>query len=278
MSLFRRALRRIADTPSGDRLRTYLNYRPPVNIRPIRSNASISDLFPWRVDEVWQTYFEVTNTPSFLFPQEALTDQVTVVVFRSDGSEIDRAKLSLAPFESQPFILAELVGQGNGDIGTFSVFHHAPKAEKLLATTKSHVAERGYVSYKRKGDDLSAIVHGKLHCLSKSPDKPGFDFIHGRLKRAEPYRLQLDLSDCQTFDLIFTNPSSKQQSLDVVFMSATRTELKRERRMIPPRGIDVFRWNNEEQLCGLCEAWGGMPMWRPVVFKHYDTHFNVLHS
>ena len=238
MSVFRNALRRVADTAIGDRLRTAMQFRPPMNIRPLQVDASVSDLFPWRVNEVWETRFEVTNTPSFLFPNESMDDEVTIIAFRSDGSEIDRTHFVLSPFETRPYLLANLVGHENGAVGTFSVFHHAPKAEKILKETKSLVAERGYLSFKRKGDTVWGVVHGNLHCLSKAPGGTQLDFAHGRVVRPEPYRLQLDMSDCRSFDLTFTNPSTKLQSLEVVYLSSTRAEIKRVTRVIPPRGIE----------------------------------------
>ena len=278
MNVFRRALHHVADTPVGDRLRTYMKYRSPVNIRPMRSNASVSDLFPWRIDETWETRFDLTNTPSFLFPKESLTDQVTLVAFRANGREINRIELLLSPFETRPYRLVDLVGSGNGQIGTFAVFHHSAHAEKMLAKTKTHMAERGYLSFKRKTDSLWAVVHGNLHCVSKSPSRPDIDITHGRVAKPVPYRLQLDMSDCRSFELSFTNPSTIPQPLEIVYLSGTRSELRREKRIIKPRGIELFHWNNDEQLCTLCEAWGAMPMWRPAIFKHYDSHFNVLHS
>lgn len=278
MSVFRTALRRVGDTAIGDRLRTYINFRAPMNLRPMQSDASVSDLFPWRIDDTWKTRFEVTNTPSFLFPKEGIDDEVTIIAFRADGSEIERTQFVLSPFETRPYFLADLVGHKNGAVGTFSVFHHAPVAEKILKETKTHMAERGYLSFKRKDDAVWGVVHGNLHCLSKTPGGKQLGFAHGRVVKPEPYRLQLDMSDCRSFDLTFTNPSKKPQSLEVVYLSSTRTELKRVSRVISPRGIEVFNWDNNEEFCTLCEAWGALPMWRPAIFKHYESHFNVLHA
>jgi hypothetical protein len=179
MNFFRRALRRVADTPLGDRLRTHIKYRPPINIRPWHSDASVSDLFPWRVDETWQTRFEITNTPSFLFPDKALNDDVTLVAFRNDGNEIDRQKMTLAPFESRSYYLADIVGSDNGSVGPFAIVHHALQVESILKNSNSHVAERGYVSFKRNHDALWAVMHGNLHCLSKSPGSQKMDFVYG---------------------------------------------------------------------------------------------------
>lgn len=209
--------------PLGDWLRTFLNYRPPVTIHPFSSKETLSEIFPWREDETWQSRFEISNVPSLIFPDEALSDQVTVIAFCADGSEIAHHEMNLAPFETWPYLLADLVGDDNYTVGTFSVFHHLPQAEARLGEKGIFMAERGYVSFKRREDALREFIHGNLLSLSKVSGQSTLGFFHGCRTRTEPYRLQLDMSDCRSFELTFTNPLPKPQQIQLMYLPKTRS-------------------------------------------------------
>ena len=64
--MIKKILRLIYDRPFCDHLRALLGVRPPIFLRPLRTMETVSDLFPWRVDDTWETQFELTNLPSFL--------------------------------------------------------------------------------------------------------------------------------------------------------------------------------------------------------------------
>lgn len=276
MSAARTMLRKLAETPLGERLRAALNVKPPVVVRPWSAEAAVSDMFPWRVDATWETRFDLTNVPSLVAPDLAPHDEATLVVFAADGSEIARQQFHLEPFEVKSLLIEDYLG-GRVGAGTFSVFHSC-RGVPELAQTGRHLAERGYVAFRRRGDALWGVVHGNLHALSKNPGGQSLGFVHGRRPQPEPYRLQLRMDDCQRFELTFTNPSPKALPMRVRFLGENRTCLDEQVQTIAARGIGLYGWDNGKAPCVYVEAEGALAMWRPAIFKHYQTHFNVLHS
>ncbi len=278
MSLVKNMLRPVFDTPFGDRVRTAIGYRPPVTMRPTHAHATLSDLFVWRLDDTWETAFDLVNVPSLIFPDWDLSDRATIVVFTDDGQEILRETFELEPLATKLLPLAELIDGFPGNHGTFSVFHHNSRAEKALASAKSHMAERGYVRYRRRGDKLWGIMHGNLHGVAHQHGSSQIFTVHGRLKEPAVYRVQADMSDCDRFDVALTNPSPQNQTATVAFLDAKRTEIDRTIRDIAPGGVAVVSWDNSAASCAMIECHGRLAMWRPALFKHYESHFNVLHS
>ncbi|MBF0251429.1 MAG: hypothetical protein HQL35_12465, partial [Alphaproteobacteria bacterium] len=261
----------------GDVLRTALHYHPPINIRPASKDAGVSDMFPWRNDEVWDTRFDITNTASLVFSDAAPEDTITLVLFAMGGRELARHTFALAPFEVRPIVIGDYLPEGAGPAGTFSVFHSAPAVASRLRATGTHLAERGYLSFKRKQDDLWSSVHGNLHALSMSPSGT-MDYAHGRLDKVLPYRIQCRFDDCRRFEMTFTNPSPEEREMEVILFDVNRTKIGRQVLKIAPRGLGLFTWDNQEASCAMVEGRGSMFYWRPAIFKHYDTHFNILHS
>lgn len=278
MSSISAAVRKIADSPVGQVLRRRLGIKPPLAVRPYSPEYSVSDLFPWRVDDIWDTRFDLTNVPSMIFPDRVPVDTVTMVVFALDGKEIVRRDFQLQPFEVRPVLLRDLVEGSGVCAGTFAVFHDPGAALADVRAAGCNIAERGYLSFKRKGDAIWGVVHGNLHALHKHPASAQIGHVAGRLAKPAPYRVQVRFDDTDFFELTFANASSKVQTVVLTLLDDNRRQVGRQEQVIAPHGLGLFAVDNAERKVSMVESMGGIAMWRPAIFKYYPSHYNVLHS
>lgn len=278
MSALRSTLRGLADSHIGQVLRRKFGIKPPLAVRPPSPEYAVSDLFPWRVDDIWDTRFDLTNVPSMIFPDRAPQDRVTMVIHGLDGREITRKVFDLAPFEVHSVLLRDLVGDQAGPAGTFSVFHDPGSALADVRAAGCNIAERGYLCFKRRGDAIWGVVHGNLHALYKHPSSDAIGHVAGRLPDRAVYRVQVRFDDTDRFELTFANPSPQVQTVTLRLLDDNRAEVGRHDQVIQPHGLGLFAIDNAERKVSMVEAMGAIAMWRPAIFKHYPTHYNILHS
>ncbi|MEQ8195093.1 MAG: hypothetical protein RIB59_11460 [Rhodospirillales bacterium] len=274
MSL-RIALRTVSDSAFGDRLKTALGLRAPKLVRPLSKAAAVSDLFPWRVDETWDTRFDVINIPSILFPEAMQSDAVTLYIFNANGKQTAKHRVNVPPATSVSLSLREMT-ESSAEYGCFACFHSATDHPELT-TAGTMIADRNYVSFRRKDDSLWSYVHGNANALAETPGG-ALTALTGRPAHSYVYRPQIEFDDCRRFELIYINPLDRDARLSVCLLNADRTEIMKLDNVIPPRGVRVIPVDNNEHRCHMIENHGNVPDWRPTIFKFYDSHFDVLHS
>jgi len=264
------------DNPLGDRVRHLLGHNPPRVSRPMRKASVVSDIFPWRVDDTWETRFELMNVPSFLMPETAGPDRVEFQIFDSGGRLVHAFLKDVAPFTRVQIDLAEHLS-GHCGYGGFACFHAGGGAPGLKAAA-SHLCERGYVGFKRRHDKVWSYVHGNQAALA-SPGWRGVpELIHGWAAGDQVYRPQLSFDDCLAAEIFLTNPTARRQAMTLNALDAARNPVARRRAEIPPGGSILVDFDIRAYDIRYVECVGRPNMWRPVVFKHYETHFDVLHS
>lgn len=267
------ALRRLANTPSALRLRHALGIRVPDYVPDLRE--AVSDCFVWRRDEVWETFFDVTHIAGILNPAVRSDYLVLVVGYGADGSEIGRREFDVRCDRVRLMSIADVIGSHRG-YGTFAVFHLAP-LEAVFGGDATCLAERGYVSYRRKTDDspLRSYVHGNLYGMGARPDTAKWRSIVLPLRRARTYQPQVRLDDCVLSELALANyhPSGVDVEILPWRQGAWGAPL---RRSIPRNGsIVVASTDLQAERVAIRAA---MPMPRPLLFKHYASHFDVFHG
>jgi hypothetical protein len=200
----KQALRSLSDSALGDRLKTALRFRAPKLIRPFSKNATVSDLFPWRVDETWDTRFDVMNIPSIIFPEQAVEDIASIHIFDHDGNRLSTHQIKVPPFSSVPVMIRSLLKNSSGT-GTFACFH-AAIGQHELTEAGSIIAERNYVSFRQQEDTLWSYVHGNANALVKPNDNDSLKTLAGKPENSYSYRPQVRFDDCLRFELIYINP------------------------------------------------------------------------
>lgn len=253
----------------------------PAKLRTPRSwHESISDAFVWRCDEGFMTRFDLMNLSSFLVPQRAGREQVLLILFSQDGSEIMRRTYNLEPFSIHPIRVDELLSQGDEEYGTFCVFHER-LGEGKTWDFETCILERSYTSYRNQDRcDLWSYVHGCCNTYVLSYDFTGERTSHlcQRAIEKQNFRPQLRFDDCDRFEVFISNPLRSVEEF-VLRVYDQRGQLSEEtphrlsslackKVRVDSSGMDKARIELE------CHVYMG----RPLLFKYYQSHFDVLHS
>lgn len=273
----KKILHPLYDKPFIDHLRAWLGIRPPLFLRPFRKTESISDLFPWRADDTWETQYDLMNIPSLVFPEKNLVDITTMVFFDFQGKEISRQQIELEPFESRKILIREALSGFSGH-GTFCCFHSI-KDQKTIKGLHSYFNDRQYVSYSYKEDIFWNYAHGNIYCLSKSPERNNVQSVVPKQPKLITYRPQLRVDDCDRFELVYVNPLEKPMEILVKGFDENWREMVREKGVISPRGLQIFEFDNRpSRSVVFVENRSRVGLLRPIFFKHYDSFFDVFHG
>ena len=272
----KKILRPLYDKPLFDHFRAWLGFRPPFFLRPLKTTETISDLFPWRVDDTWETQYDLMNIPSLVFPEKKFIDVTTMIFFDLKGREVSRKNFRLDPFESKKILIRDTLEGASGH-GTFCCFHSI-EGQETIQGKQSYFNDRQYVSYSWKGDNFWNYTHGNIFCLSKSPEEAYVRSIVPKQPKIITYRPQLRMDDCNKFELFYINPLEKPLDILVQGYDENWIELERKKGVIPPRGLQVFEFENQSHSVVFVENLSRIGLLRPIVFKHYESFFDVLHG
>jgi hypothetical protein len=259
----------------GFRLRRFIESTPIAELKPFNAMAAISDLFVWRYDDEWDTEFEIFNITSFVYPAEKPEERCEIIFFDANGHEFNRLSLTLNTLERRTLKISDYLQNRRG-IGTFSVFHHSNFSSRF-AEQGSHLTERGYVAYRRKGDKLKSFCHGNLQSLAQAPGKKSYSYVAATTAPMR-YHPQLILSDCRKIELIYTNPSAKPRPLEISLFDYNGKKTDNRNVIIPSRGVSIINIDNLDGKIHTFDNKGGIVMWRPVIVKYYKTHYDVMHG
>ena len=97
-------------------------------------------------------------------------------------------------------------------------------------------------------------------------------------RKNQVYRPQLRFDDCDRFELVYSNPAKKPLALIVRVFDANWKELERRDSLIPARGLEVLEFDNPSRELVLVENQSKIGLCRPIIFKHYESFFDVLHG
>ena len=275
-TIIKKILRQLYDKPFCDHLRAWLGIRPPFFIRPLRMLESISDLFLWRVDDTWETQYEIMNLPSLLVPDKTAIDSVTIIIYDARGNEISRSIIKLNPFESKKILIRSLLKGVTGQ-GTFGCFHSADSMDEIQKAG-CYLVDRQYVSYSWKDDIFLNYAHGNIYGLSKLATENKARSLVPMQRKTQIYRPQLRFDDCDKFELIYLNPAEEPLELLVRLFDDNWKELERRDSLIPARGLEVLEFDNHSRELVLVENQSKIGLCRPIIFKHYESFFDVLHG
>jgi hypothetical protein len=237
---------------------------------------TISDLFPWRVDDTWETQYELMNLPSLLIPDKAEVDSVTVITYDAGGNEISRNVIKLKPFECKKILIRSLLKGVTGQ-GPFGCFHSADGMGEIQKAG-CYLVDRQYVSYSWKDDIFFNYSHGNIYGLSKLATENKARSLVPMQRKTKVYRPQLRFDDCDRFELVYSNSAEEPLALLVRLFDANWKELERRDSLIPARGLEVLEFDNHSRELVLVENQSKIGLCRPIIFKHYESFFDVLHG
>jgi len=249
-------------------------FKQPLTYHPDSAGAPVSDLFVWRESDEWETFFELTDLPALFAGPQSAGGHVTLVFFDASGQPLLEKTVAITPGRRNTLALSEIVGRGSGFFGTFAVFHsHTPQSLQVLG---SHLAERGYLSYRYRGAPLRAYVHGNLDAIARLPDQ-SLQLLGGVSVRCREYSLQHDLGTQGSYELGMVNPTPKKQRIVCRTLSANGKLSDCRAVDLEPRGSHFFSVApQDEQLKVVISS--HLIMARPLLFQIKNQKMDVFHG
>lgn len=243
-----------------------------------RNKSVISDLFIFRIEENWVTYFELLNIQQLFSPnnKRSTSSKATVFFFNCDGIFINAKEVDLMNEMKATININELAKELKiKQDGLFSVFHDNPPA--WFERYNSLLAERGYTGYVNptKGN-IKGYVHGNLDSISFSKTKK-IELLGQKSFKLKEYHLQHLLKANIAYELFFVNPSNKQLIFEIIEYYGTSSKTKRLK--IPPGGVRKYIksiCNSKDDSRIVIKS--KLSLARPIVFKYMETSFDIFHG
>ena len=243
----------------------------PLTKKPNNPQSVISDLFVWRCNQDWNTYFELLDLAS-LFGDEG-QHQVDIVFFDNNGENFHQKSIELSGLYRQVLDISRVLStlkQLPSDYGTFCVFHK--KIPNSVLKLQSFIAERGYISYQYKNAPLCSYVHGNLDAIDDCLTPLGGSSFFNR-----QYNLQYLLMPDKKYELALINASSTNKKIKFKILEFDSSIQIQEIITIKSKQVFVLPikdLSNPSRL--IIES--KMIMARPVVFCFSDNNMDVFHG
>lgn len=261
-----------------ENIKCYLRAKMNLVRVPNETNSAVSDLFPFRIDDGWETNFELLNIPFLIDPlnQSDISYNVRFVFFDEKGNFFHQwTTEQKGCFRRTISINVLLKGHFFSGNGTFACFHE--NYLQNLIDQKAFVAERGYLSYLNISiSKVKGYVHGNLDAIAMSKNNKLICLGKNHFKERE-FRLQHELSGPASYQLGFVNSSFKTESLMIEMMANDGKNVKIEK-TIPSKGIVWINHdlNLNERLRVIVHSKLNLP--RPIVFRVMENSFDVFHG
>jgi len=250
-------------------------FKQPLALCPRLSSEVISDLFVWRSDENWQTFFELIDISS-LFEDGCAARDVRIVFFDPNGQQLLDKRIALNAKKRKSLNVSKIIGQSHGEHGTFAVFHEAIPRD--VTRIGSHLAERGYVSYCYRNAPLKAYVHGNFDAISKTEDGV-LQLLGGVSFLSREYHLQHKIESGVIYELCLVNPSQHRQKFLCKLISAANNEvIELSVFELNPGGAHLFSIQLKDSSEARLIIRSRLIMARPIVFRIFNLNLDVFHG
>ena len=251
--------------------------KQPLTKVPSDSNAKISDLFIWRHDKNWQTFFELLDMASIL--GDTKEHKADIIFFNYQGKQIHKQLLILNTNKRNTLDISKMLADINtnkplGNFGTFCIFHH--KTPEIIVQLNTFIAERGYISYQYKNKLLRSYVHGNFDAISD--DNKEFSLLGGVSFLTRAYNLQYVFLPDTNNEIALVNTSHKLQKVQILLLDAmTRKIIKKHIATIVPKTPlihPILKTSTTTRLIIKSK----MIMARPIVFVNNNDGIDVFHG
>jgi len=240
--------------------------------------AVISDLFINRIENDWETHFELLKTDHILSPQQSnITNNLaTIFFFNRNGESIGFKKVDKMTNMKNTLNISSIAKSlGIFHDGLFAIFHH--EVPDWYENYNSFLAERGYVGYinPHKGN-IKSFVHGNMDSIALDENKN--QFLLGEISYLnKEYHLQHQMDHDKLYELFFVNNSRKIQHV-TVFEKKEKSIIE-TKQIIYPGGFEkfikpIYKSNDNSKIIVKSK----LPLARPIVFKHMESSFDVFHG
>jgi len=244
--------------------------------KPAEKGAVISDLFPLRSDEHWQTHFELLNVSGLISGDNSSTQdkKARFVIFDSEGTKLAEKLIAIPPSGRRTIRLDKEFDPSVTAASSFAVFHEIP--DQALDIGESFLAERGYTGYARSDSQIRGYVHGNFDALAYKDGKIQTIGNKGILPRF--YTVQHPLSGRATYEFFLSNPTSRSVKVRILKGQDGKGWAEVERFKLSPRGSRIFMIESRDEGASFIRIRSRFYLGRPVVFRIAGRGFDVFHG
>lgn len=260
------------------RVLAFIKYGMQPKLTKIPSHkGSVSDLFIWRNNASWKTFFDLIDLNYILDPSGARNSTAIFCFYSSNGKFLGQHlhKFDCSPFER--INLSYLLVDYQDEFGTFTVSHNSDVA--YGGKFGSLISDRGYVSYSYGNQDFRNYVHGNLDAISYKPNgNPEMLMGSGILRKS--FNLQYVFDSKLKYELVCVNATNTQQRIKFTLLSSGFIKEYSADIVVSPLGlgflklpeniVSVERYRVSIDSC--------LAMARPVVFQLSNNAINVFHG
>ena len=250
-----------------------LNKFYPLVKSPLFAGATYSDLFIWRNDKNWRTFFRLVDISALFSDTDQYSSSALLIINSMEGKELRRIELNLSKHDFELLDLSCFLNDINDSLGTFCIFHdYTPSS---LTDLGCSLTERGYVAYSYKGEPLLAYVHGNFDAVSRDRSDQ-IIYQMSSLPIERNFQIQYCIDSQYQTEIIFTNPTPVNQSVAVYGISGSGEINIVASFDIRKGGAFLFLPPSSESL--LLYIKSKMALSRPLIFEFEEESLNVFHS
>lgn len=242
---------------------------------PSSSKDSVSDLFPFKVTEEWNTYFELLNIPSMIDPFQTTDEHaVDIVFFNEDGHVIKNDTFKVHSIGRTTINIGELLNHEEVKSGTFACFH---LGNELDIVGDGYLVDRGYVGYEnRRLSQVRGYVHGNFNAISFN-NHSGYKLLGKSFRDTKTYFLQHELTGEAQYELFFVNSDKKDHQVNINVTSIIDKPIIHAL-SIPSGGIRSLSLIVQGDDRKKVEIRSKLILPRPVVFRTNASSIDVFHG
>jgi hypothetical protein len=246
--------------------------------QPTSKEYGISDLFVWRNDKNWKTYFELLDVYGLIKDDlDCSADRFVIAKFFNKKGELlieNRIKHNHSARNTINIkdIMENAESQSvfRDDFGTFAIFHSV----EMDLENDVFLTDRGYCGYELNNSGFRGYVHGNFDAIENSTK--GMELLMGFNGIYRNYNLQHILMGPSLYEIALVNPTNSRQNIKI----SAKGNLKNLniRKKINPKGIELFNFNLSEGEFLRIRIRSKMYMARPTVFRSTQTSMDVFHG
>ncbi len=238
-------------------------------------DVDVSDFFVFRLEE-YETIFIAENNLALLVGQP-LECKHTFHFFDGSGNPCGIFETHSQHFHYKFSISDEITG--GVKLGSFT--HHVQYADEIISQydellTDISFQHRGYTGFRKTLEGGFSYVHGNFGAMYVNRFQNTRSLA--RLRGKHTYMPQFIIKPNYSYDLIFSNPTSRNTCIKFLLTDGNSTKVLKEE-CLDPHAIYKFTLNESNILNDCNISWEtSLPVGRCVVFEYNERYFDVFHS
>lgn len=248
------------------------------------NNTCFSDTFLWRSDG-FNTRVLTQNTASLFYPEENYQTKIIMTIYDKQFKKLKTIKKIIKKFDNFEYIF-DSFNHGK-DYGVFTLFHLIEKNPNKLSFIDSST-----IGYKLNNKKIYSCVHRNHNFNSINAgflnQKNPFKIINS--KEFTNYSPQLYFDDCRKCEITLKNETNKDSVFKIKYLDLNRKIIFIDEFIIKKKHILIYELK-KDFLYRYIDIFSNLSIInkndpngskgiinRPLIFKYFDSNFDVLHA